>query len=198
MPELEGLLASVTNQADERLLIEAAQRDPSRFADLYERNFERVYAYVSRRVGNRSEAEDVTSEVFHQALENLEKFEWRGVPFAAWLLRIASNAIADRWRRQSREQPIDDPDAPESFPVNAANIEEVERRALLFRLVNTLPADQRRVIEMRFAQEKSIREIAAAMNRSEGAVKQLQFRAIQSLRAELDRSVGIKSGEANA
>ncbi len=197
MPELEGLLAPVTNQLDDRLLIEAAQKDPSRFAELYERNFERVYAYVFRRLGNRNEAEDVTSEVFHQALENLEKFEWRGVPFVAWLLRIAANAIADRWRRQSRELSMDDPDAPGSFPVNAANFEEVERRALLFRLVGTLPADQRRVIEMRFAQEKSIREIAAAMDRSEGAVKQLQFRAIQSLRAEVNRS-GNKSGEANA
>jgi RNA polymerase sigma-70 factor, ECF subfamily len=137
--------------------------------------------------------------VFHQALANLDRFEWRGVPFAAWLLRIASNAVADYWRRISRERPMSDADGPESFPVNPANIEEVERRALLFRLVNTLPPDQRRVIEMRFAEEKGIREIAQALNRSEGAIKQLQFRGIQSLRAQVRGAVETKkSGEANA
>jgi RNA polymerase sigma-70 factor, ECF subfamily len=191
-------LTAPIQEADERLLIEAAQRDPSRFAELYERNFERVYAYVFRRLANRDEAEDVTSEVFHQALENLGSFEWRGAPFAAWLLRIAANAITDRWRRNSREQPTDQPNTPEAVPVDPADIEQVERRARLFRLVRALPVDQRRVIEMRFAEEKSIREISAEIKRSEGAVKQLQFRAIQSLRAQLDREAGNKSGEANA
>lgn len=190
-------MTALKQEADERLLIEAAQKDPTRFADLYECNFDRVYAYVCRRIGNRDEAEDVTSEVFQQALANLRRFEWRGVPFTAWLLRIAANAIADRWRRSSREQQPSDGD-PEPYPVDPVNIEEVEQRAKLFRLVQTLPADQRRVIEMRFAEEKSIREIAAELNRSEGAVKQLQFRGIQSLRAQLETSQGKKLGEANA
>jgi RNA polymerase sigma-70 factor, ECF subfamily len=194
----ENALTAPRQEVDERLLIEAAQKDPARFAEVYERSFERVYAYVARRIANRDEAQDVTSEVFHQALANLGKFEWRGVPFMAWLLRIAANTIADRWRHSAREQSMDDPEAPQSFPEHAANIEEVERRALLFRLVRTLPADQRRVIEMRFAQEKSIREISTEMKRSEGAVKQLQFRAIQGLRAQLEGETGKKSGEANA
>src|SRR5271168_653455 len=80
----------------ERALIEAAQRDRSRFADLYEANFERVYAYVVRRVRDRDEAQDLTADVFHLALKSLPRFEWRGVPFAAWLFRIAANEIADR------------------------------------------------------------------------------------------------------
>ena len=201
MPEPESLLAPVTNQPDERLLVEAAQRDPARFADLYECNFERVYAYVSRRLTDRGAAEDVTAEVFHQALANLDRFEWRGTPFVAWLLRIAANAIVDHWRRTSREQTLSDDDGPESFPVNAENIEQVERRALLFRLVGTLPPDQRRVVEMRFAEEKPIREIAREMGRSEGAIKQLQFRAIQSLRAQMQMPREGKAkqelGEAN-
>lgn len=86
-------------QAEERLLVEAAQKDPARFAELYEINCERVYAFVARRVGDRDAAEDLTSEVFHKALANLRRFEWRGAPFAAWLLRIAANAIADRAQR---------------------------------------------------------------------------------------------------
>jgi RNA polymerase sigma-70 factor (ECF subfamily) len=174
-------------EASERRLIEAAQQDPSRFAALYEIHFERVYGYVSRRVGNREAAEDVTSEVFHHALANLPRFEWRGTPFGAWLMRIASNAIADRWRRGSREQTdalADDPASGEPSP------EEIEIRAQLFRLVQELPIEQRKVVQMRFAEEKSIREIAQVLGRTEGAVKQLQFRGIQTLREEAAKVSG--------
>jgi RNA polymerase sigma-70 factor (ECF subfamily) len=192
-------LQPLSHESDERILVEAAQRDPSRFAELYERNFDRVYAYVSRRVTDRSAVEDVTAEVFRQALANLGQFEWRGSPFVAWLVRIAANAVTDHWRRVSREQPMLEADGPESAPSDPASIDAVERRALLFRLVRSLPADQRRVIEMRFAQEKGVREIARELNRSEGAVKQLQFRAIQNLRAQLQKSPEKKkSSEANA
>ncbi len=172
----------ITVNSDERLLIEAAQKDPRRFADLYEANFERVYAFIARRVHDRVDAEDLTAEVFHQALANLKKFEWRGFPFSAWLYRIASNAIADRWRRVSREQTRSEANDPPA-PRNSANPEEIEKRARLFRLVSDLPDDQRRVIEMRFAAGKSIAEIAREIGRTGGAVKQLQFRAIRALRS---------------
>jgi RNA polymerase sigma-70 factor (ECF subfamily) len=119
----EMRLTALKTERQERDLVEAAQKDPSRFADLYEQNFERVYAFIARRVGNREMAEDLTSEVFQQALANLNKFEWRGVPFAAWLYRIASNAIADRWRREAREQG----NVPkEELASNAASAEELE------------------------------------------------------------------------
>ena len=185
------------NEADERLLIEAARRDPSRFAEVYENHFERVYAYVLRRVGNRQEAEDITSEVFHQALDKIGSFEWRGVPFAAWLLRIAANATADHFRkigRQSaREQANPAEEASEEFYFDEAN-----GFAQLFRLVKELPVEQRLVIEMRFAEEKSLREIAEAIGKTEGAVKQLQFRAIRNLRAKVEKLTGEKLGVANA
>jgi RNA polymerase sigma-70 factor (ECF subfamily) len=168
----------------ERLRIEAAQKDPSRFAELYEGNFERVYAYVARRVGNRAEAEDVTSEVFQHALANLGRFEWRGVPFVAWLLRIAHNLMSDRWLRTGRESGEPVPD------VGDASWREVEQRALLFELVDRLPEDQRRVIHLRFTVQQSIAEIARELGRSEGAVKQLQFRALENLRARMKESHG--------
>ncbi|HXQ23588.1 MAG TPA: RNA polymerase sigma factor [Candidatus Acidoferrales bacterium] len=169
----------------EQLAVEAAQKDPSRFAELYESNFERVYAFVARRVGDRDAAQDLTADVFHRALANLGQFEWRGVPFVAWLLRIAANAIADRAQRAARERDVVVVDDPEP-----ANLEEVEQRARLFRLVDELPADQRRVVIMRFAEQKSIREIARDLGRTEGAVKQLQFRGLQSLRVRLGASNG--------
>lgn len=183
-------LKAPRTEQQERDLVQAAQKDPSRFADLYEDNFERVYAFVARRVSNREIAEDLTSEVFHQALANLKRFEWRGVPFAAWLCRIASNAIADRWRREAREQGNV---AEEEPAANAASAEDLEYQAALFRMVRRLPAGQRRVIEMRFAEEKSVREIAQALRLTEGAVKQLQFRGLEKLRAQ----TGAKPGERN-
>jgi RNA polymerase sigma-70 factor (ECF subfamily) len=170
----------MSQDSDERLLVEAAQRDPSRFADLYERNFYRIYAYVARRVGDRHCAEDLTAEIFSEALAGIGKFEWRGVPFAAWLLRIASRAIADHWKRSGREsgEVSQQADPPAS--------DEMERNAMLFQLVDRLPEAQYRVIHMRFVEQKSIREIAAEMDRSEGAIKQLQVRAIENLRAQLE------------
>jgi RNA polymerase sigma-70 factor (ECF subfamily) len=179
-----------SQDAGERRLVEAAQKDPSRFGELYENNFERVYAYIARRVGNREEAQDLTAEVFHQALANLARFEWRGLPFAAWLLRIASNAIADRWKSKAREHGSPTSDEPLSHDID---MEDVEQRAKLFRLVTTLPDDQRRVIEMRFAHEKSIREIAKELGRTGGAIKQLQFRGLETLRDQLVASSAKKS-----
>jgi RNA polymerase sigma-70 factor (ECF subfamily) len=178
-------------QVEERLLVEAAQKDPARFAELYEINFERVYGFVARRVGDRDAAEDLTSEVFHKALANVRRFEWRGAPFVAWLLRIAANAIADRAQRVGKELVVDDPPELSEEATADVDLEEVEHRARLFRLVDALPADQRRVVALRFAEEKSIREIAEALGRSEGAVKQLQFRGLQNLREQIE----VKSGK---
>jgi RNA polymerase sigma-70 factor (ECF subfamily) len=174
-------------EAEERLLVEAAQRDPSRFAELYEAHVHRIYAYVVRRVRDRHEAEDVTSEVFHQALANLGRFEWRGVPFAAWLFRIAANAIADRAKRAGRERPTGH---LEAHPVADPALEQIDARARLFRMVDELPGDQRRVIVMRFTEEKTIREIAGELGRSEGAVKQLQLRGLEGLRARMGQVNG--------
>ncbi len=134
---------------DEERLVAEAQRDPRRFGVLYERSFDVVYAFVARRVPSRVEAEDVTATVFYKALANLAGFQWRGVPFAAWLIRIASNEISDL-RRSAPSAPLAD------VPVE--------------------------VLSMRFGEDRPIAEVAALMGRSEGAVKQLQFRAIRALR----------------
>jgi RNA polymerase sigma-70 factor (ECF subfamily) len=178
-------LRALDYDTDERLLVEAAQRDPSRFAELYENNFERVYAYIARRVENREEAQDLTAEVFHQALANLAQFEWRGVPFVAWLLRMASNALADRWKKSAR-----DPVQATDELIEPGVDDEIERRTILAQLVEALPPDQRLVVLRRFVDQRSIKQIALEMKRSEGAVKQLQFRALQALRALVGESRG--------
>jgi len=172
------------SDADEHSLVEAAQRDLSKFGDLYERHFDRVYAYVVRRVQDRDAAEEVTAEVFHKALANLPRYQLRGAPFGAWLLKIAAHAIADRSRRDAREVAASD-DLPDGGADLDADLDLVEQRARLFRLVDQLPADQRLVIVQRFVDERSIRDVAQRLKKTEGAIKQLQFRALQTLRERL-------------
>jgi RNA polymerase sigma-70 factor, ECF subfamily len=173
-------LKATEHDTHERRLIEAAQRDPGRFAELYEANFDRVYAFVARRVPGREEAEDVTSEVFHQALAGLAGFEWQGTPFVAWLLGIASHLVARRWQRAANhdEVGVDDLDL-------AASSADADRQALFAQLLDRLPEDQRYVIRRRLFEQRSIREIAQEIGRSEGAVKQLQFRALEKLRNQV-------------
>jgi len=173
--------------AEERRLVEAAQRDIACFVDLYDKYFELVYAYVARRARERAEVEDLTSEVFRKALANLPRFRWTGAPFAAWLLRIASNLIADRAKRLAKEGsvPLDDNLALPARERLQSDLEGAERQARMFRMVGELAEDQQRVLVMRFAEEKSIGEIASELGRSEGAVKQLQFRALENLRAKV-------------
>jgi len=191
------------SETEERLLIEAAQHDIARFADVYESYFELVYGYVIRRVHDRATGEDLTAEVFHKALRNLPKFKWTGAPFAAWLFRIASNLIADRAKKEAREPSVSlenaGADTLAQSPYGTfetgvqtgakqtlqTDLEESERWARLFQTINELAVDQQRVLKLRFAEEKSIQEIANEFGRSEGAIKQLQFRALQTLRLRL-------------
>jgi RNA polymerase sigma-70 factor, ECF subfamily len=173
--------------AEERLLVEAAQSDPAKFGDLYDAHFERIYAFIVRRVRDRDKAEDLTSEVFHKALANLKSYEWKGAPFAAWLFRIAANAISDQFKRAARE-PDSAGDPPEAS--EEPEQEVAEARARLFRMVEKLPAEQRRVVFERFVEQRSIREIAQQLGKSEGAVKQLQFRALEKLRSQMEGAHG--------
>jgi RNA polymerase sigma-70 factor (ECF subfamily) len=165
---------------DDRLLIEAAQADPARFVEIYDRYVDRIYAFVSRRTGSRATAEDITSHVFEQALATIARFEWRGLPVSVWLFRIASNAVVDHWRERSRNADEPAPDVPDP-----RELEDIDRRIALFQEVERLPEVQQQVIRMRFVEDKSIREVAVALNRSEGAVKQLQLRALDRLRKSM-------------
>jgi RNA polymerase sigma-70 factor (ECF subfamily) len=193
-------LKVLENDVDEQFLIAAAQQDPSRFAELYEANFDRVYAYVSRRVLDRHDVEDLTAEVFHTALRDLARFEWRGIPFAAWLIGIAAHLLADRWRHAVKRSGIfahalergeAGADAIDSTIIDPNSIgarvtdPKIEERAMLYQLVGELPSDQRQVIVRRFVDQKSVREIALELGRTEGSIKQLQFRALQYLRKRI-------------
>ncbi|HUR47970.1 MAG TPA: sigma-70 family RNA polymerase sigma factor [Acidimicrobiales bacterium] len=177
-----GAAAAVSEAPlDERSLIERAQADPSCFDRLYQDNLAGVFVHVLRRCGSRSVAEDVTSEVFLRALRALPRFEWRGVPYLAYLRRIADNVLADASSRGSREAGIASRSEEPSTPPPDFDDRVVE-------LVGRLPEDQRLVLALRFGEDKSVAQVAGALGRSEGAVKQLQHRALATLRSWLASS----------
>jgi RNA polymerase sigma-70 factor, ECF subfamily len=173
-------MRTLEREPDERLLIEAAKNHPSRFAELYEQNFDRVYAFFAHRVPTRQETEDLTAEVFHQALASIGSFKWQGAPFVAWLYGIAAHVLSKHWKTQGRGIAVDEADL-------SGSSDEIERSVMLASLVDSLGADQRTVLVRRFVNQKSIREIAEELGRSEGAIKQLQLRALENLRNKLGR-----------
>jgi len=169
---------ALERKPDERLLIEAAQRERSQFSELYERNFGRIYAYFARRV-SREQAQDLTAEVFHQALSSIHNFKWQGAPFLSWLYGIAANVLSAHWQKLGH----DPQQLEEDWEQGGAD--EIERRAMLGEMVESLLPDQRTVIVRRFIEQRSIREIALELGRSEGAIKQLQLRALENLRQKM-------------
>ena len=167
----------------ERRLIEAAQRDRAAFAPLYERYVDQIFAYAHSLTRNRELAEDVTAATFAKALEDLPRFEWRGVPYSAWLYRVAANLVHRGGRRPAwvdldEHQPVDS-DSPDAI------VERRARDAEVRAAVATLPPDQRQAVLLRFGGDLHNREIAGIMGRSEGAVKLLTFRAMTTLRTRL-------------
>ena len=182
--------AEDAGSSDEAALVEAAQNDPHAFEPLYERYVDRIYRYAYRRVGNHADAEDVTSQTFQQALAGLPGYEWRGVPFGAWLYRIAGNVIARRGRSSNREIAVEDVTSlsqeDADVEVDPAEIVAARQENDVTKALRQLPLDQQRVIVLRFSQGMKNREIGEVMGRSEGAVKQLLHRAMIALRATLE------------
>jgi RNA polymerase sigma-70 factor (ECF subfamily) len=176
-------------QDEESLVRRAQQRDQEAFAQLYEGYFDRIYRYVVLRIGNEMEAEDITQQVFLNAMRSISSFRWKGVPFSAWLFRIAHNQVVDYLRKRTRQatESID-----ESLAINKSDHHlVVEQRLDIEQLIlatKRLTKAQQEVIALRFVSELSTAQVAKVMGKSEGAVKALQHSAIVALRKTL--SVG--------
>jgi RNA polymerase sigma-70 factor, ECF subfamily len=176
-------------ESDEAL-VARAKRDRDAFGYLYDRYVEQVYQFIYRRVKDHTIAEDITARVFFRALEQLPRFEWRGIPFGGWLVRIAANLIHDHngdaqrhvslreWTEDGTDMAASDPPMEEQYAVRQA-------ASMLWQAVSTLPMAEHQVVVYRFARDMSVREIATTMGRTEGAVKQLLFRAVKRLRQRL-------------
>jgi RNA polymerase sigma-70 factor, ECF subfamily len=170
--------------AAERDMVLAAQRDRAAFAPLYERYVDQIFAYAYSLTHNRELAEDVTAATFAKAMEELPRFEWRGVPYSAWLYRVAANLVARDKRRPGwiELSPHHADDAVEGPEAVAA---QRDRDAYIRAAVAELPADQRQAVLLRFGGDLRNKQIAEIMGRSEGAVKLLTFRAMTTLRKRL-------------
>ncbi|MFC2025325.1 sigma-70 family RNA polymerase sigma factor [Chloroflexota bacterium] len=178
-------------QDEESLVQRAKQGDQQAFAQLYEEHFDRIYRYVAIRIGDKAEAEDMTQQVFLNALQSISSYKWKGAPFAAWLFRIAHNQVVDYLRKKTRqpvtlfdESPVSSDGDPQLITERSLDIEQ------LLLATRRLTEAQREVISLRFAGGLSTAEVAQTMGKSQGAVKALQHSGIVVLRKAL--SVGNK------
>jgi len=177
------------NSLDEAELVTLAKTDPEAFGQLYQRNVDRIYNYMYYRTGNVSDAEDLTARTFYQALDNIQRYVDQGVPFIAWLYRIAHNLVANYHRAQSRWKttPLDDLE-PVSKPSDnpARAVEASERKQALWSAIRRQPEERQRLLILKFADRLSNEEIGALMGRTESSIKSLYFRTLKALRADLE------------
>ena len=186
-----GKVSRVPEPEEQDTLLRASQGDLDAFGILYEKYVERIFNYVYYRTGNVHDAEDLTARVFYRALHHIHTYTDRGLPFSAWLYRIAHNLVANWHRDRSRHQEIPLSDAPiihyKGEPPEVAMMQNQERDALL-RLIRHLPSERQHLLILKFVEHMSNSEIGETMGRSEGAVKSLYHRTLLSLRDDLEDS----------
>lgn len=175
---------------DENAVVRACAGDSEAFSFLYERNVTRIYNYIYYRIGSEADAEDITSRVFYRAFGHINTYVDKGVPFSAWLYRIAHNLIAN-WHRDShrrKEVPLDD---QLELPVKADHperaMEKTQEVEQLLQGIRRLSADRQQLLILKFVEDYSNAEIADIMGKSEGAIKSLYHRALIALRSEMEK-----------
>jgi RNA polymerase sigma-70 factor (ECF subfamily) len=175
--------------AEDAQLVIWARDDTAAFGELYTRYVKKIYNYIYYRTGNHHDAEDLTSRVFFRALAHIDSYTDRGVPFSAWLYRIAHNLVANWHRDRGRQKvvPLDEyisndsgPTAPESV---TENLEDSEK---LLEKIRELPEERQQLLVLKFVERLSNAEIGEIMNRTEGAIKSLYHRTLLSLRDRLE------------
>ena len=180
-------------EENEAAVVERAKEDPAAFGLLYQRYVKKIYNYVYYRTGNHHDAEDLTARTFYHALSNIGRYQNRGVPFSAWLYRIAHNQVANWHRDRSRRKVIALDElvvasrrkvAPESL------IEAAEERDVLLKAIRQLPPERQQLLILKFTTELSNAEIGQVMGRSEGAIKSLYHRTLLALREKLAGKIG--------
>ena len=172
------------NSSEQDLIARAQARDTEAFGLLYETYFDKIYRYICIKIGNRTEAEDVTQQVFMNALSSITSYKVREVPFSAWLYRIAHNQIVDTLRRRSRRPTVE---LDETMPLAAdddpaAEVELKMESKELIAATKKLTAAQQEVLALRFGAELPIADVARLTGRTEGAVKAMQHSAVAALR----------------
>lgn len=174
---------------DDAELVELAKDDKEAFGTIYERYLKKIYSYVYYRVGNHQDAEDLTERVFYRAMAHINTYTERGIPFQAWLYRIAHNLVANWHRDRGRRKiiPLDEFVAS-TLRIEAPDrlAEDREERDALLAAIRRLPAERQQLLILKFVEKQSNAEIGALLGRTEGAIKSLYHRTLLSLREELE------------
>ena len=174
--------------SDTDALARAAEGDSEAFGILYDRYIGRIYNYIYYRTGNQHDAEDLTSRVFTRAIKHIPKYEDRGLPFSAWLYRIAHNLVAN-WHRDNSRRQIVELDEGYRLPSNQelpeAKVVRSEQEEFLLELVSQLPEERQQLLILKFVDHLSNAEIGEVMGRTEGAIKSLYHRTLLNLRDEV-------------
>lgn len=175
-------------ESDEMELVRRAASDSEAFGELYNRHVTRIYSYIYYRTGDYQDAEDLTARVFQRALQHVANFQDQGVPFSAWLYRIAHNLVANWHRDRSRRPvvPLEDHVADTGAVTHpeALAVAEEQNRILLV-VVRKLPPDRQQLLILKFVERLSNAEIGQIMGRTEGAIKSLYHRTLNSLRDQI-------------
>jgi RNA polymerase sigma-70 factor (ECF subfamily) len=173
-----------------RALVEQAQKgDRNALEELYLIHFDRIYSYLHVSVGNRHDAEDLTTQTFLKMLEAIGRFRWQSAPFSAWLFRIAHNLAMDHFRANKRWQPEEDvpePDPDESTSAEHGALQAIGQKSMLD-LIEDLSPEQQQVLTLKFVFNFANAEAATILGKTEGAIKSLQHRALVSLQKQLEK-----------
>lgn len=173
---------SIVSREQESRLVEQAKSDISAFEKLYEHYLPKLYRYAYYRMNSSYEAEDIVSQTFLLALENLSKYQERGYSFGSWLYRIASNVIVDYRRKNKTENKLVE---NIDLGVNDKRIENTSEKLAIISILHTLPDTQQQVLILRYIEDLSLHQVAEIMDKTEGAVKQLAFRGLKSMRERM-------------
>ena len=176
--------------AEIRKLVERGQQgERSALEELYLIHFDRIYSYLHMTVGNRHDAEDLTTQTFMRMLESIGKFRFQSAPFSAWLFRIAHNLSMDHFRANKRWQPeeeVPEPEPPEESAAEEEALESIGRRSML-ELIENLSPEQQQVLTLKFVFNFPNAEVATILGKTDGAIKSLQHRALVSLQKQITR-----------
>ena len=183
---------------DEQVLVQAVQGDPDAFSRLYEQYVGRIYNYIYYRTGSVPEAEDLTAKVFYRALGHIRTYVNTGIPFSAWLYRIAHNLVANWYRDSQRRQevPLEGQlglRTPDDLP-EFSMVTGQEKESLLM-LIRDLPPERQQLLILKFVEDLPNAEIALIMRKSEGAIKSLYHRTLVVLRERMEKNTNQGSGE---
>ncbi len=170
------------------MLVDRAQQgEREALEELYLLHFDRIYSYLHMSVGNRHDAEDLTTQTFLKMLESIGRFRWRSAPFSAWLFRIAHNLAMDHFRANRRWQPeeeVPEPEVPEESAAEEEALESIGRKSML-ELIENLSHEQKQVLTLKFVFNFSNSDAATVLGKTEGAIKSLQHRALVSLQKQI-------------